>query len=85
MINNELSLARATDSVTKELRLIADNILYGNRQSKQQLLDDFAKAAMQGMVSKHGGYEDCSITAHKAYDIASAMIQERERRNNNER
>lgn len=44
------------------------------------LRDDFARAAMQGIVSRYGDYADYSIIAHKAYDIATAMMQERERR-----
>lgn len=48
---------------------------------RQALLDDFAKAAMQGMVSGDvvsSSYQ--TILATAAYDIATAMMQERERR-----
>lgn len=64
----------------------------GGLHEKQALLDDFAKAAMQGILSSStemrahgasysvGGYYPVSSLAKEAYDIASAMMQERERR-----
>lgn len=49
---------------------------------RQALRDDFAKAAMQGVLSN--GWMNLSVSneqlAKEAYDIASAMMQERERR-----
>lgn len=49
---------------------------------QQHLLDDFAKAAMQGILSNHSFSNDLYIStlAKDAYDIATAMMQERERR-----
>lgn len=48
------------------------------------LRDDFAKAAMQGICVNAGrnGFKFTSIEeiAKKSYDIATAMMQERERR-----
>lgn len=56
------------------------------------LLDDFAKAAMQGIVASSSemrangasygedGYYPVSSLAKEAYDIATAMMNERERR-----
>lgn len=47
---------------------------------RQALIDDFAKAAMQGMISNQYWRGDTVITAKEAYDIATALMQERERR-----
>jgi len=49
---------------------------------QQHLLDDFAKAAMQGMMSNgtFGTYDNDDISAHRCYDIAEALMKERERR-----
>lgn len=61
----------------------------GGLHEKQTLLDDFAKAAMQGILSAqtemraNGAWYTpvgASQLAEEAYDIATAMIQERERR-----
>lgn len=48
----------------------------------QALLDDFAKAAMQGMATNgtFGTYDNDEISAHRCYDIAEAMLREREGR-----
>lgn len=49
---------------------------------RQALLDDFAKAAMHGMISNN--WVNLSVSdeaiAKEAYGIAEAMMQERERR-----
>lgn len=49
---------------------------------RQALLDDFAKAAMQGMINNN--WANLSVSdeaiAKEAYGIATAMMQERERR-----
>lgn len=52
---------------------------------RQALLDDFAKAAMQGeLAAQAEGYSDWvgefEALAEMSYDIAEAMMQERERR-----
>lgn len=46
------------------------------------LRDDFAKAAMQGILSNHSFSADLYIStlAKDAYDFAEALMQERERR-----
>lgn len=61
-------------------------------KEKQALLDDFAKAAMQASMSneelrkslildaRQAGISVDEFIARDAYDIASAMMQERERR-----
>lgn len=50
--------------------------------NRQKLLDDFAKAVMHGMISNNWVNLPVSdeAIAKEAYDIATAMIQERERR-----
>lgn len=82
------------DELEKQSPLDAfkDALKGGDRAEKQALLDDFAKAAMQGILSSstemraHGasygddGYYPVSSLAKEAYDIAQAMMQERERR-----
>lgn len=54
----------------------------GGLHEKQALLDDFAKTAMHGMISNN--WSNLSVSdeaiAREAYDIAEAMMQERERR-----
>lgn len=62
----------------------------GLAKEKQSLLDDFAKAAMQGLISNTSnlsyipGNSDRGLVlggiSKDAYDIATAMMQERERR-----
>lgn len=57
----------------------------GLAKEKQSLLDDFAKAAMQGeLAAQAEGYsswiDDFEGLAEMSYDIAEAMMQERERR-----
>lgn len=51
------------------------------QRESQQLLDDFAKAAMQGMIS-NAAYDqaDTGFISELAYNVAEAMTQERERR-----
>lgn len=44
------------------------------------LRDDFAKAAMQGQVINDSYNPNPDALAKHAYDIATAMMQERERR-----
>lgn len=64
----------------------------GGLYEKQALLDDFAKAAMQASMSnedlrkalildaRQAGLSVDEYIARDAYDIATAMMQERERR-----
>lgn len=74
----------------KEQKDWTENVRWaGNRQA---LLDDFAKAAMQGIMgsdnllreavkdSREQGLSHVDFVAQCAYDIAQAMMQERERR-----
>lgn len=72
-----------------------DEIISICRENDQQpLLDDFAKAAMQGIVASSSvmrangasygddGYYPVTSLAKEAYGIAEAMMKERERRMN---
>lgn len=65
-----------------------DEIISICRENDQQpLLDDFAKAAMQGeLAAQAEGYsswiDDFEGLAEMSYDIAEAIMQERERRMN---
>lgn len=57
----------------------------GGLHEKQALLDAFAKSAMQGIVAsssvmRGNGSWYIAQLAEEAYDIAEAMMQERERR-----
>lgn len=56
------------------------------RESRATLLDDFAKAAMQGWLSTMAGkdhpvyYErGCTVAAKHAYEMAQAMLNEKVR------
>jgi hypothetical protein len=56
------------------------------RESRATLLDDFAKAAMQGWIATLAGKDHpvysergCAIVAKHAYELARAMLNEKER------
>lgn len=65
-----------------------DELIQAQENADSILLDDFAKAAMQGELmnqSRENGYyttakEDLRFLAKRCYDMATAMMQERERR-----
>lgn len=55
----------------------------GGLHEKQALLDDFAKAAMQGIYAaepNRAAIDPPEYWVGYAYDVAQAMMQERERR-----
>lgn len=57
----------------------------GGLHEKQALLDDFAKAALTGLITNEQNFDylrekTAGLLAKDAYDIATALMQERERR-----
>lgn len=84
MTQQEQLIAKIFDNSVNALGLMAKKIAESieKEPSEQALLDDFAKAAMQGMISNN--WSNLSVSdeaiAKEAYDIATAMMQERERR-----
>lgn len=50
---------------------------YKNAEARTKLRDDFAKAAMQGLISSRDNFERFSVTARAAYRMADAMLLER--------
>ena len=65
--------------MTQQENLVSAQI-DGGLHEKQTLLDDFAKAAMQGIVASVFSPGLQEELAMYAYDIAEAMMKERERR-----
>lgn len=74
------------ESLEKQKHMFKDAIKGEKQRESQQLLDDFAKAAMQAIAHKENPkdltdkYHIAGIVS-VAYDIATDMMQERERRN----
>lgn len=65
------------DSLSK----MYDEMKQKDCSNRQKLLDDFAKAAMQSLISNPAyDYADDGFISELAYNVADAMMQERERR-----
>lgn len=58
-----------------------DELIRAQEDADAALMDDFAKAAMHGVITYHGQNAGAyDYLAKISYDIATAMMQERERR-----
>lgn len=73
------------ESLEKQKHMIEDALKGEKQREAQQLLDDFAKAALTGLITNEQNFEylrekTAELLARDAYDIATAMMQERERR-----
>lgn len=92
MTEQEQLIAKIFDNSVNALGLMAKKIAESieKEPSEQALRDDFAKAAMQGLISNTNNLSYLPGNSGRglvldeiskdAYDIAHAMMQERERR-----